>query len=302
MAVSGLVSGCLDLTGCRILVTGGSGQIGSALRKHGALQGLDLVAPDRRQMDLSIEASISEIIAKERWSAVINCAAYTAVDKAESEPELAYAINSMAPFVLARETARSGIPLIHVSTDYVFDGTKSAPYHEDDPVRPLGVYGRTKEAGETAVRATNPRHAIIRTAWVVSAGGGNFLDTMLRLGAERSELNVVDDQRGCPTGADDIAAALLAVLGQLDDRGGTWHFVNTGEASWFELAQHIFSETARRGLPIPEVHPIPTAQYPAPAKRPANSRLATAAIARDFSIKPRSWPEAINAILAQRLD
>lgn len=236
-----------------------------------------------------------------KWSAIVSCAAYTAVDRAESEPELAHAINALAPGILAEEAARANIPIIHVSTDYVFDGSKDAPYVETDAVNPVGVYGRTKEAGEAAVRAACSNHAIIRTAWVVSAGGANFINTMLRLGNERPELGVVNDQVGCPSSADDIALALLRVAERLGDRCGTWHFVNSGEASWYDLAAHIFTAAETKGLPVPKLNRISTAQYPTPAKRPANSRLNTGKFAADFDSVPRPWQAAIDDILAERL-
>ncbi len=284
-----------------ILVTGASGQVGGAVARLGQAQGFAVDAPLRASLNLTSEADIIDAVASKPWAAVINCAAYTAVDKAESEPDLAEAINATAPAILARETARLGIPLIHVSTDYVFDGSKPDPYMETDPVNPLGVYGRTKEAGEAAIRAIHPNHAIIRTAWVVSAGGANFINTMLRLGAERPEMRVVDDQWGCPSSADDIAAALIKVAAGLGDRSGTWHFVNSGEATWHGLAAYVFAETARRRLPTPALTPITTADYPTPAKRPANSRLNTDAISRDFDIAPRPWQDAVGAILDERL-
>jgi dTDP-4-dehydrorhamnose reductase len=233
--------------------------------------------------------------------AVINCAAYTAVDKAESNPELAEQVNAIAPGILAQETARAGIPIIHISTDYVFNGKKTLPYIESDAVDPINVYGRTKEAGETAVRAANPNHAIIRTSWVLAAEGLNFLNTILRLSVERGEVSVVDDQFGCPTSADDIASATMIVFNNLDSRGGTWHFVNDGDTSWHGLAQYIFSYARRRGLRTPVLHAIPTSDYPTPAKRPVNSKLATKAIETDFSIKPGPWQDAVDRILATRL-
>jgi dTDP-4-dehydrorhamnose reductase len=281
-----------------ILLTGGTGQVGQAVLRHAAAKGLDIFAPDRSQLDLMNAKSIADIIASNTWSAVINCAAFTAVDRAETDIDLAEQVNAVAPAIFAHETAKRHIPIIHVSTDYVFDGTKNAPYVEGDAVNPLGVYGLTKEKGESAVRALNPRHAIVRTAWVVSAGGANFVDTMIRLASERPSVNVVDDQVGCPSNASDIAQALLTVAEQA--QYGTWHFVNDGEASWFDLAALVFDEMKRCGLPVPVLNAIPTSQYPTPAKRPSNSRLSTAAIQRDFGIQPRHWHEAIESILAER--
>jgi len=285
-----------------ILLTGGTGQVGQAVLRHAEERGLDIVAPNRAQMDLANGQSIADMVASRPWSAVINCAAYTAVDRAETDAELAEQINAVAPAIFATETAARDIPIIHVSTDYVFDGTNGAPYTEEDAVNPLGVYGRTKEMGESAVRCYNPRHAIIRTAWVVSTGGANFVNTMIRLASERSEVSVVDDQIGCPSSAQDIAETLLVVAEHLPERCGTWHFVNSGDASWHDLAARIFANMDRRGLPTPVLKAISSSQYPTPAKRPSNSRLSTLAIQRDFGIKPRHWHDAIDAILAERFN
>jgi len=285
-----------------ILLTGGTGQVGQAVLRQAEKRGLNLVAPDRAQMDLTNAQSIADMIASRPWSAVINCAAYTAVDRAETDAELADQVNAAAPAVFATETAKLDIPIIHVSTDYVFDGTKDLPYVEGDEVNPLGVYGRTKEMGERAVRSLNPRHAIIRTAWVVSAGGENFVNTMIRLASERPEISVVNDQIGCPSNASDIAQALLTVAQQPNAPYGTWHYVNLGEGSWYDLASRIFANMKQRGLTIPNLHAIPTSQYPTPAKRPGNSRLSTLAIERDYGIKPRHWHEAIDEILAERFE
>lgn len=284
-----------------LLVTGGSGQVGGAVARLARAAGRTVWAPPRAELDLADPAALARAVASGQPAAVINCAAYTAVDKAESEEALAFAINADAPAALAAACAAAGIPLVQVSTDYVFDGTKPAPYLETDAIAPLGVYGRSKAAGEAAVRAAAPRHAIVRTAWVLSAGPGNFLDTMLRLAGERSSLNVVDDQIGCPTSASDLAAALLAIADRLGARSGIWHCVNGGEASWFALAGHIFAEAARRGLPVPEVNPIRTAQYPTPAARPANSRLDCGRLSANFGLVMRPWQDAVSAILAERL-
>lgn len=279
-----------------ILVTGGSGQIGRALKRLRP----DLATPTRDQLDLADPEALGEMVAARAWDAVINCGAYTAVDRAEGDVVAAWQVNAIAPAALAAATRNAGIPLIHVSTDYVFDGAKAEPYVEDDAVAPLGVYGASKEAGEQAVRTANPRHIILRTAWVVSPDGANFIKTMLRLGATRPELGVVADQHGCPTSAADIAAAILSIagrLGQPDAPVGTYHFVNAGEASWAELAAAVFARAATHGRIVPAVRPITTADYPTPARRPANSRLSTARIERDFAIVPRPWRTAIDAIV-----
>jgi len=280
-----------------ILVTGGSGQVGGALARL-APAGMDLVTPGRTDLDLSAPSALAAIIASRPWAAVVNCAAYTAVDRAESDVVAAWQVNALAPAALAAATAAAGIPIIHVSTDYVFDGSKPDFYGEEDPVAPIGVYGASKEGGEQAVRTANPRHLILRTAWVVSATGANFVKTMLRLGAERPQLRVVADQRGCPTSADDIARAILTILPRLaDGPHGTYHFVNAGEATWHGLAEAVFARAAIHGRPAPAVEPIGTSDYPTPAARPANSRLACDKIARDFGIRPRDWHEAVDEIV-----
>lgn len=284
------------------LVTGGSGQVGAAILRAATSRELEIYAPPRSVLDLNREQSIRDVIRSRQWAAVINCGAYTGVDQAETEPVIAHAVNAVAPAIIAQETARARIPIIQVSTDYVFDGAKLEPYDESDRVCPIGVYGATKAAGETAVRNNNPYHAIIRTAWVVSAGGANFIDTMLRLGVERSVIKVVQDQVGCPSSANDIANALLTVAQDLSGRGDTWHFVNDGIASWHDLANHIFAETAHRDLPTPTLLPITSEEYPTPAKRPANSRLSTKKIETDFGIVPRPWQTAVDEILVERLN
>jgi dTDP-4-dehydrorhamnose reductase len=275
-----------------ILVTGGTGQVGTALRLLGSRFGAEIAAPGRAELDLTSSCAIARTLDARNWGAVINCAAYTAVDKAESEPDLAFAINAVAPEQIAKETAARAIPLLHVSTDYVFDGTKDGFYEEGDPVAPLGVYGASKQAGEQAIRTSHPEHIILRTAWVVSPWGNNFVKTMLRLGAERRQLRVVADQRGCPTSAVDIADALLTIAAK-GGAHGTYHFVDAGEASWCELARFVFD---RAGLDV-DVEPITTDQYPTPAKRPANSRLSTAKLQAAFGIQPRPWQHAVGEVV-----
>lgn len=280
-----------------ILVTGGSGQVGGALARL-AGPGVEIVAPGRDALDLTDPKALTAMVDTRAWGAVVNCAAYTAVDKAESDVVSAWSVNTLAPAALAAATAAAGIPILHISTDYVFSGIKPDFYTEDDPVAPLGVYGASKLGGELAVRSANPRHLILRTAWVVSATGSNFVKTMLRLGAERPQLRVVADQKGCPTSADDIARTILAILPRMGNGPyGTYHFVNSGEASWHELAEAVFARAAIHGRGPPSVEPIATSDYPTPAARPANSRLATAKIVRDFGISPRAWREAIDEIV-----
>lgn len=287
-----------------ILLTGGSGQVGTEFIRL-APASWNVVAPGRADLDLSSPDAIEELVMSRPWAAVVNCAAFTAVDRAEEEVVEAWRINALAPAALARATGREGIPLIHVSTDYVFDGSKCAPYTENDPVAPLGVYGASKEGGEQAVRTANPRHLILRTAWVVSTHGANFVKTMLRLAESRPELGVVNDQHGCPTSASDIAAALLEIVRRMTEEAhaptGTYHFVNKGEATWFEFAKAIFEVSGRAGCAAPKVVPISTAEYPMSAQRPANSRLDTRKLERDYGISPRPWHVALEEIMASLL-
>jgi dTDP-4-dehydrorhamnose reductase len=285
-----------------ILITGGAGQVGTELQLLTWPEGVTVHGPDRATLDLADPDSVARTMDSRKWGAVISSGAYTAVDKAESDVRQAWLVNAVAPAILARKAAESAIPIVHISTDYVFDGSKDGPYVETDPVAPINVYGASKEGGEQAVRTANPRHAIVRTAWVVSRHRSNFLKTMLRLGAERDELRVVDDQRGCPTFAADLAAALQTITLRLTtDQGapaGTYHFVNAGEASWAKFASAIFAASARHGGPHPNVTPISTAEFPTPAKRPKNSRLATDKITAAFGIRPRPWPAALEETAA----
>ncbi len=285
-----------------ILITGGTGQVGMALSRMDWPKGNYLYMPGSDELDLSDEVAILDYLeASAPFGAIINCAAYTAVDKAESEPGLATAINADAPFHLACYAADNDIPFVHVSTDYVFDGAKDAPYTEEDPTGPLGAYGASKLAGEEAVLSSGAKAVIVRTAWVLSPQGQNFIRTMLKLGRERDEVGVVADQIGCPTNAADIAEALqtiiLRLLAHKKAPTGIYHFVNAGETSWHGLAEYVFARAARAGLKTPKLNAITTADYPTPAKRPANSRLDTAKISRDFAIQPRKWQEAVDDIL-----
>lgn len=283
-----------------ILLTGGSGQVGRCLI-DAAPTHWRIVAPSHAEMDIADPAAVASVLGAQPFDAVVSAAAYTAVDKAEDDVAACWRANALGPAVLAAEAAKAGLPIVHLSTDYVFDGGKDGPYVEDDPVAPLGVYGASKEAGEQAVRTANPRHVILRTAWVVSPYGANFVKTMLRLGAERPLLRVVADQRGCPTSAADIAAALKTILGRLlDDEAaptGLYHFVNAGEATWFELARAVF-EFSGSPPDRPALEAIATADYPTRAKRPANSRLSTLKLQRDYGVAPRPWRTAIAEVVA----
>ena len=282
-----------------VLVTGGTGQVGTALRER-APAGLELVMPPRAELELADPGALAAIVASRPWTAVVNCGAYTAVDKAETDVVAAWQANALAPAALAAATAAAGIPLVHLSTDYVFDGTADRAYQVEDPVGPLGVYGASKLGGELAVRTANPAHVIIRTAWVVSPFGANFVKTMLRLGAERPELRVVADQQGSPTSALDIADAVLAVLDRLSRPKppyGTYHFVNDGATTWHGLAVRVLTRATTYGRPQPTVTAIATADYPTAARRPANSQLDTEGFAAAFGIAPRRWTTAVDEIV-----
>lgn len=286
-----------------ILITGGAGQVGLELQAADWPQGVVIHAPTRAEMDLGDLASVKAAFARTPFAAVINSGAYTAVDKAESETAAAFAANAMGPAVLADVTREAGVPLVQVSTDYVFDGSKDELYVEDDPVGPLGVYGASKLAGELAVRSGNPRSVVLRTAWVLSIHRSNFLKTMLRLAADRPALRVVDDQYGCPTSARDIAAALktitLEMIADINAPTGVYHFVNDGETTWAGLAREIFALSAAAGGPSATVEGIPSADYPTPARRPSNSRLSTGKLTRDYAIAPRPWRAAVAEIIAE---
>ncbi|MCK3780804.1 dTDP-4-dehydrorhamnose reductase [Ensifer sesbaniae] len=290
----------------RILVTGGTGQVGTELLRCRWPSDVELVAPNRHELDLNDCDTIGQYIASGDFSAVINSAAYTAVDRAESDVLAAWKVNALAPAAIAAATKALDIPVIHVSTDYVFDGTKIGPYVEDDPVAPLGVYGASKEAGEQAVRTGNQRHIILRTAWVYSAYGANFVRTMLRLGRERALLSVVSDQTGSPTAASDIAFAIATIAQRLIEYQnapvGTYNFVNSGHATWYEFACEIFRQRSEAGHVVPTVTAISTQQYPTPARRPTNSRLSTEKLSRDFGIEAREWPVALKQVLASISD
>lgn len=284
-----------------ILVLGGAGQVGTELQAYAWPQGVRIDAPDRSSLDITDAAAVTAALDARTYAAVIVPAAYTAVDKAESDVAAAWRLNALAPAILAAETKRRGIPLIHVSTDYVFDGTGEGFYDPDAPVNPTSVYGASKAAGEMAVRTGNPLHAIVRTAWVVSPHRGNFVKTMLRLAAERDKLTVVDDQHGCPTSAADLAAALATIALRLAQDPaaptGTFHFVNDGATTWCGFARAIVEGSARRGGRSVPVEGIPTTAYPTPARRPANSRLSTRSLTDAYGVTPRPWAAALDDIL-----
>lgn len=280
------------------LLTGGSGQLGGALLTN-PLPGTRIVAPNRASFDLGDPAlDPASLLASEGITAIINCGAFTKVDLAEDDEELVLQVNGLAPGRLARAARDFDIPIVQISTDYVFAGDKPGFYCEDDPVGPRSIYGRTKLAGEEAVIRSGARYAILRTAWVFSAGGANFVRTMLRLGRERDALGVVADQFGCPTHAGDLAQATTQIARLLEAgnvSSGIWHVVNGGETSWHGFAVHVFARAATHGQQAPTVHPLTTADYPTKAPRPANSRLATDKLRSDFGIVLRDWQDAANS-------
>ena len=290
----------------RILVPGKTGQVGWELQSTLAPLGT-VIALDRSGMDLANPDSIRRAIRDAKPEVIVNAAAYNNVDKAESEPELAMRVNGVAPGIMAEEAKRLGAILIHYSTDYVFDGELDRPYSEDDPPNPVNAYGKTKLAGERAIHDSGASYIIFRTSWVYAARGQNFVRTMLRLGRERSELRIVDDQVGAPTWARFIADATAQVLRQLGDghkaigdRAGIYNLTATGAVSWYGFASAIFVEAkAQLGMTPPKLIPITTAEYPLPARRPANSRLDNSKLTRAFGLTPPPWNEMLKACIQE---
>ena len=283
----------------RILLTGCAGQLGRELKRSLCCLG-EVIACDRQEFDLADPDALRDAVRDAAPAVIVNAAAHTAVDKAESEPELAMAINAVAPGILAEEAKRLGALLIHYSTDYVFDGTKPAPYTEDDSPAPLSVYGRSKREGELAIAAADGRHLIFRTSWVYGLHGANFMKTMLRLGKEHDELRVVGDQIGAPTWSRHLADVTALVLARKDIPNGLYHLAAAGETSWHGYAEAIFYEAQRVGLmdKSPVVHRITSADYPLPAARPANSRLDCSRFRRDFDLTLPDWRTGLIDCLA----
>jgi dTDP-4-dehydrorhamnose reductase len=287
-----------------ILILGSGGQLGFELMRTAWPAGLQPVGLPRSRCDIADADAVARILAETRPAVIVNAAAYTAVDRAEAEPEAAFRTNRDGPAVLGAVSAEHGIPLIHVSTDYVFDGSKPGGYGETDPVSPLGVYGRSKLEGEAALAAAWSRHVILRTAWVFGAQGQNFVKTMIRLGTERDTLRVVEDQRGCPTPADSLAAAIAAIAAAIVEGRGSWgiyHLAGDEPISWHGFAAAIFERLARRIGKAPTLTAITTAEYPTPARRPANSVLACTRVARDYGIAPPSWRDGLDRVMAELL-
>ncbi|MBN9220055.1 MAG: dTDP-4-dehydrorhamnose reductase [Mesorhizobium sp.] len=287
----------------RLLVTGREGQVAASLLEAGREKaGIELVAIGRPELDLARPETVIEAIAAARPDIVVSAAAYTAVDQAEDEPELAFAVNAVGAGKVAQAAGRLGIPVIHLSTDYVFDGKKAGAYVETDATGPIGVYGASKLAGEQAVVAANPRHLILRTAWVYSPFGRNFAKTMLRLAADRDEISVVSDQWGNPTSALDIAEAILHAAAILHRNKtfagfGAYHLAGTGETNWSGFARHILDTSLKFGGPWARVRDIETMDYPTKARRPANSRLSSAKFADAFAWTAPDWRESAERVV-----
>ncbi|WP_341198070.1 dTDP-4-dehydrorhamnose reductase [Hyphomonas chukchiensis] len=290
-----------------ILVAGRSGQVAQALAATTLPAAVKLVALGRPDLDLLDPKSIALAMDRVSPDLVINAAAYTAVDQAESDDTNAFALNADGAAHLAKAAAERGAPILHLSTDYVFDGSKSGPYVETDPVAPLGVYGASKLAGERAVAAENPDHFILRTAWVYSAVGKNFVKTMLRLAETRDELGVVADQFGNPTSAADIAYGLIAIAQRLKSGPagfvpGVYHMTASGEASWADFAEAIFATSAALGGPSSRVNRIASSEFSTPVKRPANSRLDCSRLSAAFGVTLPDWQGSTLACVAQLVE
>lgn len=286
----------------RVLVTGCHGQVGRHLVRVLTQKKVKLLSLDRSQLDISDKNAVSEIVRSFSPDYIINAAAYTAVDKAEDEAELSFAINGDGPKFLAQAAESGGAVMIHISTDYVFSGEEQVPYKESDPIGPQSIYGKSKLAGELAVADVCTRHLIMRTSWVFNEHGHNFVKTMLRLGAERDSLCIVGDQFGGPTYAGDIAKALCAMVEFVENTGeaewGIYHFSGAPHVSWYEFASEVFDHAKKAAVleETPLLTAIPSSHFPTPAKRPSNSRLNCDKIARKFEIQPSDWLSALKDI------
>ncbi len=287
----------------RILVLGAGGQVGTAIIQQG-IAGAELIGQAAKDIDITDAVALRAGLSALQPDLVINCAAFTAVDRAESESERAFAVNAQGAGHVALACAALGAKLIHLSTDYVFDGSKPTPYTETDPVAPLGVYGQSKAEGEARVRAALPQHLILRLSWIFSNTHPSFFGTMLRLGAERPELRVVNDQIGGPTFAGHIAQAISAMaeraLQDSSDIWGTYHYADGPDVSWHDFAAAIFAAAARNGLKVPKLTAIPSSEYPTPAKRPANSHFDCGKLSRAFGISRADWRQAVESCCAVR--
>ena len=290
-----------------ILVTGASGQLGHALTQHANDPNISVQGHDRAALDITDKEAVNRIVSSAKPDVVINAAAYTAVDKAESDGEAAYAINRDGPLNLALVCAQLGVPLIHVSTDYVFDGKKQTPYSETDATSPLGVYGASKFAGEEAIRETCEHHIILRTAWLYGVHGKNFVKTMLRLSESQNTLRVVNDQHGSPTFTGDLAAGILEIVSRLINKDvpvngfGTFHSANAGQTTWQGFAQKIIELAEPTTGKKPTVNGIATSEYPTPAQRPANSVLDCSKLSETYGVTLRPWDQALTDMLGKIL-
>ena len=285
----------------KVLLIGAKGQVGQELQVTLPYLG-EVISIGREELDLTNSEKISQLIREIHPDYLVNAAAYTAVDKAETEPDLAYSINAIAPKIMAESAEKIKAKFLHISTDYVFDGRKNTPYLETDLTNPLGVYGQSKLRGEEEIKTVNSQAIILRTAWVYgSYGKSNFVKTMLRLGKEREELKVVVDQVGSPTWSKDIATAITQLLINVDNPPGIYNFTNSGVASWFDLTKAIFEEAKISGIPlkIQRVIPITTAEYPTPAVRPAYSVLSGQKISQQLDYIPPYWRDSLKAMLNQ---
>jgi dTDP-4-dehydrorhamnose reductase len=285
----------------KLLLFGANGQVGSEIVKQAQAAELDLVACTRTQVDITNQQSVADIIASQQPSIVINAAAYTAVDQAENDQELAYAVNALAPGYIASTCAEAGIPLLHISTDYVFDGNKAGSYKESDAAQPLNCYGRSKLDGENAIRERLAQHIILRTSWVFGAVGNNFIKTIVRLAKEREQLKVVDDQHGCPTPAAGIAGALLVMSKAIDSSDesawGTYHYCGSPPTTWYSFTQKIVAIAQDYlTLKLQQLLPIPTEQYPTPAPRPRNTVLQCDKIQEQFGLQAPDWEQALHEL------
>jgi len=286
----------------KILVTGSKGQVGWELKNRGTSQGLTIIGVDIEEVDIADKQAVEELVGDVAADLVVNAAAYTAVDAAEENAEIAFKVNRDGPANLATACLGGDTPLIHISTDYVYGGDQEGAYVEEDPMAPLGVYAQSKAEGDQAVFSVLTEHIILRTAWVYGVHGHNFLKTMLRLGQEREQISVVNDQTGCPTDAADLAEAILNIAQQTRQRNnfpwGTYHFCGGGETTWHGFAREIFRQAGRyETFKVKSVEPVPTSAYPTPARRPANSVLDCSKIIRSFNIVPRPWEESLADVL-----
>lgn len=286
----------------KILVTGSKGQVGWELQNRRAGRGMTVIGVDIEEIDIADKGAVLELAGDVAADLVVNAAAYTAVDAAEENAELAFRVNRDGPANLATACLGQGIPLIHISTDYVYGGDQAGAYVEDDPMTPLGVYAQSKAGGDQAVSRLLTEHVILRTAWVYGVHGHNFVKTMLRLGRERGRLAVVNDQTGCPTDAADLAKAILDIAHQIRQGGktpwGTYHFCGKGRTTWYGFAREIFRLAGQHEtFAVKSVDPVPTSAYPTPARRPANSVLDCSRITQAFGIVPRPWEESLADML-----